>query len=457
MSCLSTILKEHDDGLQAPVREVHQAASWLELVQAVWRVVCRVAVVILQEQLAARAQRPRAWPDCPHCGHRLQSKGWRSRRLRTLFGEIGWRRRIGRCPQGCRGSQVALLDDALGLRPQQRYGEEMAALGCRLAVFVPYETAVRLLQQLTGIAVAPGTVWNWVQRLGQRLVQDMEADLQALEGGDCRGQESVAEALKGQPLVIGADGVLVPFRPHGGSPKGKTRWGEVKVAIVARLSRWVNRRGRLVTQLAQRRLVAVHGGLEALQARLWLEALRQQVCSVRQVLWLSDGGRGFWNLFERCFRRLGVIGILDFYHAAQYLYKGAKAAFDGRTQCCQATFTRWRRHLRHGRQRRLSAEIQALLASPSLPKTARKTLANLQHYLTAHQTHLDYPRFKAYGWPIGSGLVESACKWLIQQRFKGVGMRWSEPGFDHLLQLRLAWINQRLDRVLPTLHPSPTV
>jgi hypothetical protein len=159
------------------------------------------------------------------------------------------------------------LDEALGLRPQQRYGEEMAALGCRLAVFVPYETAVRLLQQLTGIAVAPGTVWNGVQRLGQRLVRDVEADLQALETGNCRGQESAPPALKGQPLVIGADGVLVPFRPHGGSPKGKTRWGEVKVAIVARLGRWVNRRGRTVTRLAQRRLVAVHGGLAALQAR----------------------------------------------------------------------------------------------------------------------------------------------------------------------------------------------
>ena len=244
------------------------------------------------------------------------------------------------------------MDNALGVTPQQRYGAEVQALGCRLAVFVPYETAVHLLQQLTGIAVAPGTVWNWVQRLGQSLGQAVEADLQALETGDCRGQESTPPALRGQPLVIGADGVMVPFRPHGGSPKGKTRWGEVKVAIVARLSRWVNRRGRLVTQLAQRRLVAVHGGLDALQARLWLEALRQQVCSIAYVIWLSDGGRGFWNLFERCFKRLGVIGILDFYHAAQYLYKGAKAAFDGRTQCCcvfhgmtASHFTAWRHRL----------------------------------------------------------------------------------------------------------------
>jgi hypothetical protein len=42
-------------------------------------------------------------------------------------------------------------------------------------------------------------------------------------------------------------------------------------------------------------------------------------------------------------------------------------------------------------------------------------------------------------------MVESACKWLIQQRFKGVGMRWSADGFNHLVPLRLAWVNGRFE------------
>jgi hypothetical protein len=46
---------------------------------------------------------------------------------------------------------------------------------------------------------------------------------------------------------------------------------------------------------------------------------------------------------------------------------------------------------------------------------------------------------------MGSGCVESACKWLIEQRFKGVGMRWSESGFNHLLHLCLAWANERFE------------
>lgn len=69
----------------------------------------------------------------------------------------------------------------------------------------------------------------------------------------------------------------------------------------------------------------------------------------------------------------------------------------------------------------------------------------MHDYFDKHRHHVQYRQFKKQGLPIGSGMVESACKWLIQQRFKGVGMRWSEPGLNHLLALRVAWINQRFD------------
>jgi len=53
-------------------------------------------------------------------------------------------------------------------------------------------------------------------------------------------------------------------------------------------------------------------------------------------------------------------------------------------------------------------------------------------------------------------MVESACPWLIQQRFKGVGMRWSADGFNHLLHLRLAWVNGRFDALF-NLDLSPNL
>jgi hypothetical protein len=91
-----------------------------------------------------------------------------------------------------------------------------------------------------------------------------------------------------------------------------------------------------------------------------------------------------------------------------------------------------------------------------LPDTARETVRTVYAYLDRHRDHIDYEVYKELGLPIGSGMVESACKWLIQQRFKGVGMRWSEDGFNHLLHLRLAWVNGTFETLFQVQRqPSP--
>ncbi len=202
--------------------------------------------------------------------------------------------------------------------------------------------------------------------------------------------------------------------------------------------------------------MAVLGSIDELSSRLWLEAVRQHVQTAVRVVWLSDGGKGFWTVFQRCFKALGTTAILDFYHAVQNLYKGLSAWLDGRTRVCRQRFADWRHRLRHGHEQHLLAELDTLLEGKPLPDSARESLTKLYNYLKTHEDHIHYEPFKAAGLPIGSGLVESACKWLIQQRFKGVGMRWSEPGFNHLLHLRLAWVNQRFDRLFPQMLPSPT-
>ncbi len=93
--------------------------------------------------------------------------------------------------------------------------------------------------------------------------------------------------------------------------------------------------------------------------------------------------------------------------------------------------------------------------TPTLSASVQKTLTNVVAYLETHQDHIDYGGYKELGLPIGSGIVESTCKWLTQQRFKCVGMCWSEDGFNHLLHLRLAWVNGTSDDLFETV-PSPS-
>ncbi|WP_200282888.1 hypothetical protein [Rhabdochromatium marinum] len=103
---------------------------------------------------------------------------------------------------------------------------------------MPYETGVQLLKRLTGVSVAPDTLWRWVQQAGQRARRALEEALAAPT------PEPLAASLQALPLVIGADGVMVPFRPTPGTAKGPTRWREIKVAILARLGERLTRRGK---------------------------------------------------------------------------------------------------------------------------------------------------------------------------------------------------------------------
>ena len=102
------------------------------------------------------------------------------------------------------------------------------------------------------------------------------------------------------------------------------------------------------------------------------------------------------------------------------------------------------------------ADLAEALDVEGLPEPARDTVRTVYAYLQRHREHINYDMYKELGLPLGSGMVESACKWLIQQRFKGVGMRWSEDGFNHLLHLRLAWINGRFEALFGlALSPNP--
>jgi hypothetical protein len=286
-------------------------------------------------------------------------------------------------------------------------------------------------------------------------MESLQADLATVAKGHEPMPEPRAAERMALPLALGADGVMGPFRSEGGTPRGKIRWREITVGVLARLGQHRTRTGQVVTRLAQRRLVAVLGDIEMLTPRLWLEALRQGIRSAPQVVWLRDGGRGLWRLFEEQLAGCAT-GILDFYHAAQNLWKSAAAWLDGRTTQARRWFG-WARHrLRYGQPDGVLADLAEALEVEGLPDTARDTVATVYAYLARHRDHIDYQVYKELGWPLGSGMIESACKWLIQQRFKGVGMRWSEDGFNHLLHLRLAWVNGRFENLFGlTLSPNP--
>ncbi|MEM7773668.1 MAG: ISKra4 family transposase [Cyanobacteria bacterium P01_A01_bin.37] len=419
------------------------------------------ARIAVESELSTRAQQQTTWPLCPQCGRRYRSKGMVSRRLKTLIGPIQWSRRVGRCPGHCRGAQCVPLDTALGLSPQQRVGDGLQRLGCLLCVMMPYEPAAWVLAQWSGITVSASSLWQWVQHYGQRALSQLDAEVAAYSERGEVVPEALSETVAQLRLAISADGVMVPFRPTPKLAKGKTEWREVKVGLFVRLEPHLTRTGTTVSRLVHRRVVAHLGTIQRFGEHLRWQAARQSIETASECLWLSDGGTGFWGLFYRYFAPMQVIGILDFYHAAAHLWKAANAVFGDCATTTQHWFEHWRHQLRHGDHQAVLTQLTRLINLDHLWSPAElDALIQVQSYLQAHHRHIRYASFDDHDYPLGSGMIESTCKWLIQQRFKGVGMRWSEAGFNHLLQLRVLWVNQRFDPLFPAVtaleqSPSP--
>ena len=92
----------------------------------------------------------------------------------------------------------------------------------------------------------------------------------------------------------------------------------------------------------------------------------------------------------------------------------------------------------HGRVPDVTARIRQL-AEDHPPKPGgehAKIIRTTLHYLDAKQPWMDYPRALAEGWPIATGVIEGACRHLVNDRMGITGARWGLEGAQAMLWLR---------------------
>jgi hypothetical protein len=172
-----------------------------------------------------------------------------------------------------------------------------------------------------------------------------------------------------------------------------------------------------------------------------LELHYRGVETAQQVGAVVDGA--VWCQHFIDVHRPTAVRILDFAHAAEYLSTIGQTVGPTGPLLPAADLTRLRQMLKHTGPEPLLAELRTLVAAhPQLP-----TLGPPLAYLEARVAQMQYPQFVAAGWPIGSGMVESANKLVVEDRLKGAGMHWADGNINPLLALRNAVCNDRWDTV----------
>jgi hypothetical protein len=160
----------------------------------------------------------------------------------------------------------------------------------------------------------------------------------------------------------------------------------------------------------------------------------------RTVVAIMDGETKLRELQELKIRR--AIGILDIWHVTEYLWKLAYCFHREGSDEAEAFVEIYLRKLLEGNVGRVIGGIRQMATKRGdLSKSKLEKLEQCLNYFAERREYMKYDEYLAAGYPIGSGVVEGACRHLVKDRMELTGMRWRIAGAQAILNLRAIYVN----------------
>lgn len=355
-----------------------------------------------------------ARPCCPTCGVPMRNRGLVKTDVVTTVGDVTYRRprwRCDDCKKECYPHDAVLRFQAHGV------SWAAAKVVSRLAALIPsLDEAGKNFEEDYDIHLAKETIRQIAEAAGKTILEQEDEQRRRVMNLEVPLPESDKTPEK---AYVFADGTTV---------HSEGDWHEIRVATVAT----EDTAGNPLERHSRARFMDV----EQVAWTLVLLARSVGYQNAKLRAFIADGAAWLWKIQAAFFAK--AIPILDWYHLAEHVHKAANGLYgQGTPQAAE-----WARRIkgelwegRVGNARSLTEQERARTRSPS----KRETLQELLTYLENNQEHMDYPRYRALGLPIGSGQVEAQCKTLVGGRCKQAGMRnWTYAGADALLRLRAA-------------------
>ena len=381
---------------------------------------------------------------------RLHERG-----LSTVFGEV----RVKRLGYGAPGvDSLHPLDAQLNL-PSAEYSLGVRRLAAEQAAQVSFEATVEALARHTGKTMGKRQVEDLVQRAA--------VDFDAFYAQHNPDTEQASSSI----LALSADGKGVVMLPRDlREPTRKAAQGRAN-QLAKRLSKGEKRnRKRMATVAAVytvapyvrtpeqvvRSLAPLHepapprpsveykrvwASLEQPPEEVLEEAFREGLRRdpARQKTWvgLVDGNATQLDLLERLSRKhqVKLTIVLDVMHVSEYLWS-ASLAFHEETSpqreqwVCERLY-----NVLCGKAAQVAAGMRRSATLRELSAAQRAPVDVAAGYLLNHQKYMHYDQYLAAGLPIGTGVIEGACRHLVCDRMDRAA-RWSLKGAEAVLRLR---------------------
>jgi hypothetical protein len=317
------------------------------------------------------------------------------------------------------------LDEKLGLESYQRTTRRLERLVCEVGIRLPYEQSATMILEMLGVGVSGRQVEHIVDRHGRRAIAGRERELaQAWAAPSPIGRQ-----LEGpEVLYVEGDGAFVNDR-EGLRMEGK-------VGVVHQGPQQV---GRNRMRLSSAVYVTTFQGGQRLGQELYLEADRQGLEQVGQVVFISDGAHWLREVYQTHF--YDAVYVLDWFHLQRELKRALRGVASELGDDYTAAVRMTLRDLLWFGETDLALERLDRLRGWLAGAQARDALLSLKRYVRNNRHGIHYADLYDQGLHVGSGPVEKTADLIIDRRRELRGMSWYRDTADGVCNLRALRFN----------------
>ena len=368
------------------------------------------------------------YAPCPQCGKMCKKRRGNLKELVTMQGPSVLKRPWFYCVDCSYG--FSPLDKALEIS-RKKHQFDVQKKSTRAAAEIPFSSGSKLFEELTDHPVSDHFMHDTFEAVGAHAcLEDVIPSREEITKR-CR---QVNESSWRPVLIIASDGAHVPTRPKAkrNEKRGKGRWQEAK--------------GFRIYLLGKDRIVHIASwhqiqNEEQFGEDLFFAASRIPQENLRIGL-LGDGADWLWKHMVACFPEGRP--ILDYFHCAEHIHKVANMQYGEKSQKClewvESTMTR----LFYAEVDNVIWGLQRMKPRDNL---AKEEIRKLIGYLRNNRERIHYRGDRIGGYPIGSGGIESANKFICHTRMKRSGAWWVKETGNEMLGIRCAIYNGTYDKI----------
>lgn len=366
-------------------------------------------------------------PCC--CGRSMENKGRRVIAVTSHSGEVTFSRNRYRCRE-CGSWQVPA--DAVICCGRHRLTRLLARNICQLATLEHFTRLERLLADQHGVHIGHEAMLRLVHDVGGVLEQKRLAEVEAWRNLAPPQRTWPPPEIQPPRVHVSCDGIMYCTNETEPDPQHPDQrrliWRQMRVGCVS----WQDAEERW----HKRVIWGQEEEFLSFGAALYRLACRCGYREAQERIFAADGGEWCWTIHQTYFA--DAAGVLDWYHASQHVWSCSHALHSeaaARTSWAQQALTL----LYEGGG---VALLNWLLPQQAVRRSSfRRALKQLINYLQPRLDRTDYPHYRAAGWPIGTGMMESTVKQLVGIRMKGPGMHWCRTGATAVTALRASDLN----------------